>query len=157
MKNKGDIKMNIDEEKIDYYIKRGYIDIDDHVKFKYIVEILRLFNINVDGWMKGSYILNEHEGIMFTKVSNENWTDTVDDQYMYERYNTQDNNPIAKKNDFWGDKTIYVFRKENDDGYEFIGCYKQDEDKLEKLFAKNIVKERPYKKIGSRIDLTKFN
>ena len=94
---------------------------------------------------------------MFTKVSNENWTDTVDDQYMYERYNTQDNKPIAKRNDFWGNKTIYVFRKENADGYEFIGCYKQDEDKLEELFEKNIVKERTYKKIGSRIDLTKFN
>ena len=79
--------MNIDEEKVDCYIKRGYIDIDDNAKFKYIVEILRLFNVNVDGWMKGSYILNENEGIMFTKVSNENWIDTVDEQYMYERYN----------------------------------------------------------------------
>ena len=32
-----------------------------------------------------------------------------------------------------------------------------DEEKLEELFAKNIVKERPYKKIDTRIDLTKFN
>ena len=72
--------MQIDESKIDYFIKRGYIDIADHTKFKYIVEILRLVNVNVDGWMRGSYILNENEGIMFTKVSNENWTDTIDDQ-----------------------------------------------------------------------------
>ena len=41
--------MQIDESKIDYFIKRGYIDIADHTKFKYIVEILRLFNVNVDG------------------------------------------------------------------------------------------------------------
>ena len=152
--------MEIDEEKIDYYIKRGYIDVNDHAKFKYIVEVLRLFNVNVDGWMKGSYILNENEGIMFTRVQNEDWTDTVDDEYMYERYNTsniQNNIPIQKRNDFWGDKTIYVFRKESDDGYEFIGCFKQDIDKIEELFAKNIINERPYKKINSRVDLTKFN
>ena len=36
-----------------------YIDVDDHAKFKYIVKILRLFNVKVDGWTKGNYILNE--------------------------------------------------------------------------------------------------
>lgn len=149
--------MEIDEEKINYYIKRGYIDIEDHAKFKYIVEILRLFNVNVNGWMKGSYILNENEGIMFTKVKNENWTDTVDDQYMYERCDAQANIPIARRNDYWGDKTIYVFRKENNDDYEFIGCFKQDENKIEELFAKGIKNERPYRRIDQRVDLTKFN
>lgn len=149
--------MEIDEGKIEYYIKRGYIDANDHAKFKYIIEILRLFNVNVNGWMKGSYILNENEGIMFTKVENEDWIDTVDDQYMYERYNTQDNTPISKRNEFWGDKTIYVFRKESDDGYEFIGCYRQDEDKIEELFAKKIINERPYKKVDTRVYLTRFN
>ena len=149
--------MEINEEKINYYIKRGYIDIEDHAKFKYIVEILRLFNVNVEGWMKGGYILNENEGIMFTKVKNENWTDTVDDQYMYERCDAQANISIAKRNDYWGDKTIYVFRKECNDDYEFIGCFKQDENKIEELFVKGIKNERPYRRIGQRVDLTKFN
>lgn len=149
--------MEIDEEKIDYYIKIGYIDINDHAKFKYIAEILRLFNVNVKGWMRGSYILNENEGIMFTKVQNENWTDTLDDQYMYECCDTQANIPIAKRNDYWGNKTIYIFRKEVDDDYEFIGCFKQDEKKIEELFAKGIKNQRPYKKIASRVDLSKFN
>lgn len=149
--------MEINEEKINYYIKRGYIDIDDHVKFKYIVEILRLFNIKVNDWMRGSYILNENEGIMFTKVKNENWTDTLDDQYMYELCNSQEDKKIDKRNDYWGDKTIYIFRKELNDDYEFIGCFKQDENKIEELFDKGIKNQRPYKKIGSRVNLTKFN
>ena len=149
--------MEIDEEKIKYYIERGYLDSDDHAKFKYIVEILRLFNIKVDGWMKGSYILNENEGIMFTKVKNENWTDTIDEQYMYELCNPQENKQIARRNDFWGDKTIYIFRKELNDDYEFIGCFKQDENKIDELFGKGVINQRPYKKIDSRVDLTRFN
>lgn len=149
--------MKIDEEKVNYYIEKGYIDITDHAKFKYIVEILRLFNVNVKGWMRGSYILNENEGIMFTKVQNENWTDTLDDQYMYECCDTQANIPIAKRNDYWGDKKIYVFRKEYNDDYEFIGCFKQDEEKIEELFNKGIENQRPYKKVGSRVYLTNFN
>jgi hypothetical protein len=149
--------MEIDEEKINYYIKRGYIDVEDHAKFKYIVEILRLFNIKVNGWMRGGYILNDNEGIMFTKVQNENWTDTVDEQYMYERFNVQTDTAIAKRNEYWGDKIIYVFRKEPNDDYEFIGCFQQDENKLDELFDKGIKNERPYKKIGSKVDLSKFN
>ena len=86
--------------------------------------------------MKGSYILNENEGIMFTKVKNKNWTDTLDDQYMYELCNPQADKKIAKRNDYWGDKTIYIFRKEVNDDYEFIGCFKQDEKKIEELFNK---------------------
>ena len=148
--------MEINEEKINYYLKRGYIDVDDHAKFKYIVEILRLFNIKVNGWMKGSYILNENEGIMFTKVKNKNWTDALDDQYMYELCNPQADKKIAKRNDYWGDKTIYIFRKELNDDYEFIGCFKQDEKKIEELFDKRIENQRPYKRVGTRVYLTKF-
>lgn len=149
--------MEINEEKINYYINKGYIDVADHAKFKYIVEILRLFNVKVNGWMKGSYILNENEGIMFTKVQNENWVDTLDEEYMYECCDEQATMPIAKRNDYWGDKKIYIFRKEVNDDYEFIGCFRQDEDKIEKLFDKGIINQRPYKKISERIDLTRFN
>lgn len=151
--------MEIDEEKINYYIKKGYLDIDDHAKFKYIVEILRLFNIKVNGWRKGDYILNENEGIMFTNVQNENWTDTVDDQYMYECYNSQKNIQIGNWNEYWDNKTIYVFRKEIRDDYEFIGCFRQEADnkRLKELFEKGIKNQRPYKKISSRVDLSKFN
>ena len=107
--------------------------------------------------MKGSYILNENEGIMFTKVQNKNWTDTLDDKYMYELCNPQEDKKIAKRNDYWGDKTIYIFRKEHNNDYEFIGCFQQDEKKIDELFAKGINNKRPYKKIGSRLNLTKFN
>lgn len=151
--------MEIDEEKINYYKKRGYIDIDDNAKFKYIVEILRLFNINVNGWMKGSYILNDNEGIMFTTANTMNWTDKIDDEYMYERCDTYIGNQIAEWNEYWGNKTIYLFRKEKNDayvGYKFMGCFRQDREKIKELFSKGIIDERPYKKIGSRIDLTKF-
>ena len=139
--------MDIDEKKISYYIKRGYIDVKEHAKFKYIVEILRLFNIKVNGWMKGSYILNENEGIMFTKVQNENWTDLLDEEYMYELCNPQENKTIAKRNDYWGDRIIYIFRKEFNDDYEFVGCFMQDENKIEELFAKGVKNKRPYKKL----------
>ena len=149
--------MEINEEKIKQYIERGYIDTNDHAKFKYIVEILRLFNIKVDGWMRGSYILNKNEGIMFTKIKNENWTDTIDEQYMYELCSAQEDKPIARRNDYWGDKTIYVFRKELNDDYEFIGCFKQDVNKIDELFRQGVNNQRPYKKISSRVDLTKFN
>ena len=149
--------MKMNEEKINYYVNKGYIDVADHAKFKYIVEILRLFNVNVKGWMRGSYILNENEGIMFTKVQNENWTDTLDEQYMYEHCNPQGDKKIAKRNDYWGDKTIYIFRKEVNDDYEFIACFKQDEKKIEELFNKGIENQRPYKKVGSRVYLTTFN
>lgn len=151
--------MQIDEEKIKYYIERGYIDVDDHAKFKYIVEILRLFNVKVEGWMKGGYILNDNEGIMFTKVQNENWTDTLGEQYMYECCEAQADKTIATWNDYWGTKTIYVFRKEIGDDYEFVGCFKQEEDKkrLNELFAQGIRNQRPYAKIDSRVNLTKFN
>ena len=37
--------MEINEEKIKHYIERGYIDTNDHAKYKYIVEILRFINI----------------------------------------------------------------------------------------------------------------
>ena len=30
--------LEIRQEKIDYYINKGYIDVSDHAKFKYIVE-----------------------------------------------------------------------------------------------------------------------
>ena len=149
--------MKMNEEKINYYVNKGYIDVADHAKFKYIVEILRLFNVNVKGWMRGSYILNENEGIMFTKVQNENWTDTLDDQYMYEHCNPQADKKIAKRNDYWGDKTIYIFRKEFNDDYAFIGCFKQDEEKIEELFNIGIENQRPYKKVSSRVYLTNFN
>lgn len=109
---------------------------------KYILEQLDLLDNITCKEMMGEFLLY-YNNILFGGI--------------YERYNTQDNMPIAKRNDYWGNKTIYVFRKENNEGYEFIGCYKQDEEKLEELFTKNIIKERPYKKIGSRIDLTKFN
>ena len=149
--------MNIDDEKINYYRQRGYIDIDDHAKFKYVVEIIRLFNIYVRGWMKGFYPINENEGIMFINNKSKRWTDTRDDEYIYERCDIFENRRIAKRNEYWGDKTIYVFRKENNDGYEFIGCFKQDEEKIEELFAKNIIDQRAYRKVGSRIALTKYN
>lgn len=151
--------MEINQEKIDYYINRGYIDVSDHAKFKYIVEILRLFNVNVKGWMKGSYILNEKEGIMFTKVQNENWTDTLDEEYMYERCDAQANMPIAEWNEYWDNKIIYVFRKEIGDDYEFIGCFQQEEDKkrIYELFNEGVYTKRPYKKIGTQVKLSKFN
>lgn len=151
--------MEINQEKIDYYINRGYIDVSDHAKFKYIVEILRLFNIKVNGWMKGSYILNENEGIMFTKVQNENWTDTLDEEYMYECCDTQANIPVSNWNEYWDKKTIYVFRKEFEDGYEFIGCFQQEESikRLNELREQGIINQRPYKKIGTQLNLSKFN
>ena len=148
--------MEINQEKIEYYVKKGYIDVSEHAKFKYIIEILRMFNINVNGWMRGGYILNENEGIMFTKTQSENWTDTIDEEYMYECCNPIKDRTIAKRNDYWGDKIIYVFRKEANDDYEFIGCFKQDENKIEELFSKGIKDQRPYKRIGTRVDLSKF-
>lgn len=149
--------MEINQEKINYYINRGYINTDDDVKFKYIVEILRLFNVKVNGWMKGGYILNEKEGIMFSKADNINWNDKVDDKYMYECCSSQIGKRIEKVNKYWGEKIIYIFRKENKEGYKFIGCFKQDTEKLEELFDKEIIDERPYKRVGTEINLKKFN
>lgn len=149
--------MKIDREKIKYYIEKGYIDAEEHVKFKYIVEILRLFKINVNGWMKGSYIINDNEGIMFINVQNKDWTDTIDEEYMYELCNKQKDIVIEKRNDYWSNKIIYVFYKAKNDDYEFIGCFKQDQEKIEELFNKGIRNQRAYKKIGSRLNLKNFN
>ena len=146
----------INNDKIKYYIDRGYIDVEDDVKFKYIVEILRLFKINVKAWMRGGYILNDNEAIMFTKAQNLDWNDTFDNEYMYELCVSQKDKTIATRNDYWGDRTIYIFRKEINDDYKFMGCFKQDEDKIKKLFSKGIKNQRPYKKIGTKIKLNKF-
>ena len=79
-------RLEIDNEKIKSILKKGTLTTDDEVGFKYIVEILKLFNINVKMWMKGSYILNNNEGIMFTKEQSLDWSDEVSDNYFYEIY-----------------------------------------------------------------------
>lgn len=40
-------RLEIDNEKIKSILKKGTLTTDDEVGFKYIVEILKLFNINV--------------------------------------------------------------------------------------------------------------
>lgn len=148
--------MEINEEKINKCLKKGKLEVKDHIKFKYIVEILRLFNIKVDGWMKGSYILNDKEGIMFTKSKNYNWKDKFDDNYMYEKCFSEEGKEIENMNWYWGDRIIYIFSKDNDEGYEFMGCFRQDPQKLKELKAKNIIDERPYKMVGDEVILSKF-
>lgn len=51
------------------------------------------------------------------------------------------------------------FPKEIRDDYEFIGCFRQEADnkRLKELFEKGIKNQRQYKKISSRVDLSKFN
>ena len=137
-------------------LEKGKLEVKDHIKFKYIVEILRLFNIHVDGWMKGSYILNEKEGIMFTRNDNAYWKDKFDDEYMYEKCIAQEEKNIEDVNWYWGERKIYIFRKENDAEYEFMGCFVQDPKKLKQLRAQGICNERPYKKIGEEVILTKL-
>lgn len=148
--------MDIDEKKINMCLQKGKLEVKDHIKFKYIVEILRLFNIHVDGWMKGSYILNEKEGIMFTRNDNAYWKDKFDDEYMYEKCIAQEEKNIEDVNWYWGERKIYIFRKEDDAGYEFMGCFVQDTEKLKQLRVQGICDERPYKKIGEEVILSRF-
>ena len=141
---------NIDQNKINKILEKGYLSIDDDYSFKYIVEILRLFGINAKMWMKGSYILNDNEGIMFSRNSSKEWSDEIDDNYFYEIYKSCEH--IDKVNEYWGTKTIYIFRKEKDT-YKFIGVYQQDFKKIDELFAKGIYNKRPYKRIRNNLKL----
>ena len=129
-------RLEIDNEKIKSILKKGTLTTDDEVGFKYIVEILKLFNINVKMWMKGSYILNNNEGIMFTKEQSLDWSDEVSDNYFYEIYKNT-NERIERYNEYWGKRIIYIFRK-NKDEYKFIGVYQQDLEKIDELFLKGI-------------------
>lgn len=52
-------KLIIDEEKINKIKQKGYLSVEEDICFNNIPEILRLFDINVKGWMKGYYILND--------------------------------------------------------------------------------------------------
>ncbi len=145
-------RLEIDNEKIKSILKKGTLTTDDEVGFKYIVEILKLFNINVKMWMKGSYILNNNEGIMFTKEQSLDWSDEVSDNYFYEIYKNT-NERIERYNEYWGKRIIYIFRK-NKDEYKFIGVYQQDLEKIDELFLKGINNKRPYKKISNVLRLT---
>lgn len=145
-------RLEIDNEKIKSILKKGTLTTDDEVGFKYIVEILKLFNINVKMWMKGSYILNNNEGIMFTKEQSLDWSDEVSDNYFYEIYKNT-NERIERYNEYWGKRIIYIFRK-NKDKYKFIGVYQQDLEKIDELFLKGINNKRPYKKISNVLRLT---
>ena len=145
-------RLEIDNEKIKSILKNGTLTTDDEVGFKYIVEILKLFNINVKMWMKGSYILNNNEGIMFTKEQSLDWSDEVSDNYFYEIYKNT-NERIERYNEYWGKRIIYIFRK-NKDEYKFIGVYQQDLEKIDELFLKGINNKRPYKKISNVLRLT---
>ena len=143
-------ELNIDMNKINSILEKGTISIDDNYTFKYIIEILRLFGIRKKMWMKGSYILNNNEGIMFTKASSKDWSDEVDDNYFYEINNSDEH--IERINEYWGTKIIYIFRKNNDE-YRFIGIYQQDFDKIDELFSKGIYNKRAYKKISETLKL----
>lgn len=145
-------RLEIDNEKIKSILKKGTLTTDDEVGFKYIVEILKLFNINVKMWMKGSYILNNNEGIMFTKEQSLDWSDEVSDNYFYEIYKNT-NERIERYNEYWGKRILYIFRK-NKDEYKFIGVYQQDLEKIDELFLKGINNKRPYKKISNVLRLT---
>lgn len=145
-------RLEIDNEKIKSILKKGTLTTDDEVGFKYIVEILKLFNINVKMWMKGSYILNNNEGIMFTKEQSLDWSDEVSDNYFYEIYKNT-NERIERYNEYWGKRIIYIFRK-NKDEYKFIGVYQQDLEKIDELFLKGINNKRPYKKISNVLRFT---
>ena len=145
-------RLEIDNEKIKSILKKGTLTTDDEVGFKYIVEILKLFNINVKMWMKGSYIFNNNEGIMFTKEQSLDWSDEVSDNYFYEIYKNT-NERIERYNEYWGKRIIYIFRK-NKDEYKFIGVYQQDLEKIDELFLKGINNKRPYKKISNVLRLT---
>lgn len=145
-------RLEIDNEKIKSILKKGTLTTDDEVGFKYIVEILKLFNLNVKMWMKGSYILNNNEGIMFTKEQSLDWSDEVSDNYFYEIYKNT-NERIERYNEYWGKRIIYIFRK-NKDEYKFIGVYQQDLEKIDELFLKGINNKRPYKKISNVLRLT---
>ena len=103
-------ELKIDDEKINKIKQKGYLSVEDDIRFNNIPEILRLFDINVKGWMKGHYILNENEGIMFTNESAKNWNDEHDDEYFYEICNGDKNAKIDKENKFWGNKSIYIFK-----------------------------------------------
>ena len=144
-------ELQIDENKIEKIISKGTLSSKDDIEFKYIVEILKLFNINVKMWMKGSYILNNNEGIMFTKASATDWADEIDDNYFYEIYKTS-NTHIEKENKYWGNKKIYIFRK-NKNNYKFLGVFQQDMKRLDELFANKIYNKRPYKKIDDILKL----
>ena len=145
-------RLEIDNEKIKSILKKGTLTTDDEVGFKYIVEILKLFNLNAKMWMKGSYILNNNEGIMFTKEQSLDWSDEVSDNYFYEIYKNT-NERIERYNEYWGKRIIYIFRK-NKDEYKFIGVYQQDLEKIDELFLKGINNKRPYKKISNVLRLT---
>ena len=145
-------RLEIDNEKIKSILKKGTLTTDDEVGFKYIVEILKLFNINVKMWMKGSYILNNNEGIMFTKDQSLDWSDEVSDNYFYEIYKNT-NERIERYNEYWGKRIIYIVRK-NKDEYKFIGVYQQDLEKIDELFLKGINNKRPYKKISNVLRFT---
>ena len=145
------MELPIDIDKINKIKDKGTLSIDDDVTFKYIPEILRLFNINVKMWMKGSYILNDNEGIMFTKSNHKLWKDEKEENYFYEIYGN-DNTKIDRVNNYWDKKVIYIFRKE-DDLYRFIGVYQQDLTKIDELFSKGINNKRPYKKISNQLIL----
>ena len=56
-------KLIIDEEKINKIKQKGYLSVEEDICFNNIPEILRLFDINVKGWMKGYYILNDDGSI----------------------------------------------------------------------------------------------
>ena len=148
-------ELKIDDEKINKIKQKGYLSVEDDIRFNNIPEILRLFDINVKGWMKGYYILNENEGIMFTNESAKNWNDEHDDKYFYEIYNDDNDNKTTKIdriNTFWGKKSIYIFRKFKD-GYKFLGVYKQDPKKIDLLFFRHIYNKRPYKKMSDKLKL----
>ena len=145
-------KLIIDEEKINKIKQKGYLSVEEDICFNNIPEILRLFDINVKGWMKGYYILNDDEDIMFTNENAKNWSDEQDDKYFYEICNVDNNEKIDKFNEFWGNKSIYIFRKFKD-GYKFLGVYKQDLKKINLLFFRHIYNKRPYKKIDDKLVL----
>ncbi len=144
-------ELDIDTKKINEIRKRGKLTVEDDIGFNYIVEILRLFNVNVKMWMKGSYVLNDKEGIMFTKADANFWADENRGDYFYEVVKDS-KGPIARVNEFWGNKQIYIFRKE-DKEYKFIGVFRQNPNKLDELFDIGIVNKRPYEKIGEEVKL----
>ena len=106
------------------YISKGYIDVEDNVVFRTIVEALKCFDFDYKGWQKARKDW-KNKSIWFPKLFRQkNWDNTLSD----------DEEKITMK--LSSGEDLYTFYKENDPWFNAI--MNKDQEKVDKKGEKII-------------------
>lgn len=158
---------DINEKRLSYYINKGYIEFKDDVKFRTIFEITNLFNKNYKGYQRGDFKTGFDNEIVWCptlylengderKYKNNNWINRIseDHSYIYERKKENNDEAVEYALENENQFIRFVFPRYKDPSgelmYKYRGKFVLDKELTKKEQCK------VWKKIGDKIDLTKY-